>query len=342
MKITMLGTSGSGKTVYMSAMAELFLNSSVDGYTLENRGSDFRSSTFVAKTIAKTNTLYTNGSFPSGTATSVLMPLELRYRGNSIIDIDWIDYRGEALNELVTGVENEQTAEILATLLASDVILVFVDAAVLKECRNLSIARANVGANTISRLLNMVSKTKRLDIIFLLSKIDSSTIDIKKDFSALKTKIGQIYSHFFTDTNTDVSNYAVMAVGALGVGNVETTHKWISNSQGGQQLTSRHAIKNYQDLEPVGVAASFARALLKCLDSEINNLNTEASKLAKELNRLKSNFGPIKNLLDLLFNNSRKREIIFDLEQKILDSRRQILKLEPHKIRLEKIATGLK
>ena len=342
MKITMLGTSGSGKTVYMSAMAELFLNGSVDGYTLENRGDDFKSSTFVAKTIAKTNTLYTSGSFPLGTATSVLMPLELRYRGKRILDIDWIDYRGEALDELVMGVENEQTAEIKATLLASDVIMVFVDAAVLKACRNVSIARANVGANTISRLLNLVLKTKHLDIMFLLAKIDSSTIDIKRDFQMLKSKVEQIYSHFFTNTNTEIDDYCVLAVGALGVGNVETTHEWISKTQGGQQLVSRHTIKNYQDLEPIGVAASFAKALLKCLDSEINNLNTAASKLAKELNMLKNNFGPIKNLLDILFNNSKKRERIYDVEQKILESRNQVLNLKPHRTNLEKIAKALR
>ena len=313
-----------------------------ESYTLENRGDDFKSSTFVAKTIAKTNTLYTSGSFPLGTATSVLMPLELRYRGKSILDIDWIDYRGKALDELVMGVENEQTAEIKATLLASDVIMVFVDAAVLKACRNVSIARATVGANTISRLLNLVLKTKHLDIMFLLAKIDSSTIDIKRDFQMLKSKVEQIYSHFFTNTNTGIDDYCVLAVGALGVGNVETTHEWVPKAQGGQHLVSRHTIKNHQDLEPVGVAASFAKALLKCLDSEISNLNTAASKLAKELNILKNNFGPIKNLLDILFNNSKKREHIYDVEQKILESRNQVLNLKPHRTNLEKIAKGLR
>lgn len=197
MKITMLGTSGSGKTVYMSAMSELFFNGAVNGYTIANRGNNYDSSTFITKGFDDVNTLYQYGRFPSGTSSCIVMPLELRYKGHQVIDIDWIDYRGGAIKELANGVENPQNTEILATLIASDVVMIFVDAAVLKVCSNNIIARSRVGANEISQLLSLVARKKHIDVIFLLSKFDSSIIDASKDYEFFKTKVASIYSRFF-------------------------------------------------------------------------------------------------------------------------------------------------
>lgn len=340
MKITMLGTSGSGKTVYMSAMSEMFYNGDFDGYTIANRENNYASNAFVNKGFDNINTLYQNGRFPSGTSSSIVMPLELRYNGKRLIDIDWIDYRGGAIKELANGVENPQNAEILAALIASDVVLVFVDAAALKVCKNNITVRSRVGANEISQLLSIVTQRKHIDIIFLLSKADSSMIDIQRDFAEMKTKVGQIYSRFFSNTNTDISQYSVIPVGCLGHGNVETTYSWNSDGEGGQVLVFNNKITNFENLRTMNIASSFATALLKCLNSEKNNLNTQASQLAEELKELKENFGPVKNIIDILFNNSRKREHIFNIEQIILDSREELLRLSPHSDLLEKIASG--
>lgn len=340
MKITMLGTSGSGKTVYMSAMSELFFNGEFGGYRIANRDNNYESNTFVNKGFDKINTLYQYGRFPAGTSSSIVMPLELRYNGERLIDIDWIDYRGGAIKELANGIENSQNAEILAALIASDVVLVFVDAAVLKVCKNNITVRSRVGANEISQLLSMVNQIKHIDIIFLLSKSDSSIIDIRRDYAEMKTKVGQIYSRFFYDTNTNISQYPVIPVGSLGCGNVETTYSWKSDGEGGQVLVFNNKITNFENLRTMNIASSFATALLKCLNSEKNNLNTQAGQLAKELRKLKENFGPVKNLIDILFNNSRKREYIFNIEQIILDSREEVLKLSPHSDLLERISSS--
>jgi len=336
----MLGTSGSGKTVYMSAMSELFFNGIINGYSIANRGNSYDSSAFINKGFDDVNTLYQYGRFPDGTSSSVVMPLELRYNGHHVIDIDWIDYRGGAIKELANGVENSQNAEILTALIASDVVMIFVDAAVLKICNNNIIARSRVGANEISQLLSLVSKKKHIDIMFLLSKFDSSIIDENKDYRVLKTKVASIYSKLFSETNTSIDQCSVIPIGAVGAGNVKTTYEWKPDGLGGQTLVFKNSITNFENIKTLNIASSFASALLKCLNSETNKLNTDAYKIADELNRLKRDFGPIKNLLDILFNNSRKREHIFDLERIILESREEIIKLTPHKMQLEAIAQG--
>lgn len=340
MKITMLGTSGSGKTVYMSAMSELFFNGSVNGYTIANRIDNFDNNTFVYKSFKNINTLYQYGEFPSGTTSSVVMPLELRYRGKSIIEIDWIDYRGGAIKELALGYDNPLNAEVLATLIASDVVMVFIDSAVLKICKNTITARAIVGANEISQLLSMIKHKKHIDIIFILSKIDSSIINIKDDFNMLVSKVEQIYSKFFTETYTRISDYPVIPVGALGYGNCKTLYNWSSEKEG-RVLIIDQSIDNFENMNTINIASSFATALLKCFESEIKKLNTQASDLAIELNQLKEKFGPVKNLIDMLFHGSRTREHIYDLEHIILDSRSELMKLAPYKSQLEQIAAGV-
>lgn len=340
MKITMLGTSGSGKTVYMSAMSELFFNGVVSGYTIANRENSYDSSSFINRGFDDVNTLYQYGRFPSGTSSSIVMPLELRYRGYHVIDIDWIDYRGGAIKELANGVENSQNAEILAALIASDVVMIFVDAAVLKVCKNDMIARSRVGANEISQLLSLVARKKRIDVIFLLSKFDSSIIDANRDYDILKKRIASIYSRFFSEMNTSIDQCSVIPVGAVGVGNVKTTYEWKEDGSGGKILVFQNSVTDFENMKTLNIASSFATALLKCLISETNKLNTDASKIANELDRLKRNFGPVKNLLDILFNSSKKRERIFDLERIILESRSEVIKLSPHKAQLESIAQG--
>lgn len=342
MKITMLGASGSGKTVYMSAMSELFFNGQVNGYMLKNRGSNYESRAFIFKGFDDINTLYSNGRFPEGTTSAVLMPLALIYNNQKILDIDWIDYRGGALKELASGIANPENTELFATLICSDVVLVFVDATVLKVCDNNMTARSLVGANEISQILSLVSHKKHIDVIFLLSKSDSDIINIETDKVFLKEKINTIYSRFFAETNTSVENYRLIPIGAVGCGNIKTTYKWEWDDLGGRTLVFKHDIKNYAGMCPMHIASSFADALLKCLYSEDKNLNTRVSELEKEINLLRQNFGPVKNVIDILFFHSQKRGHIFNLKESIIESRRQIAGLDSHRLRLESIASSMR
>lgn len=336
MKITMLGTSGSGKTVYMSAMSELFFNSGVENFRIRNRDLSYKSAAFVNLNFERINTLYQFGEFPPGTSDSVVMPLELTYKNNKILEIDWIDYRGGAIKEIALGDETPKNSEVFAALIASDIVMVFVDAAKLKICRNDITARSLVGANEISQLLSLVIQSKHIDVIFLLTKIDSSIINLKRDYNMLKGRVAKIYSRFLIETNTNISSYTIMPIGAVGYGNVITSYNWTEND-GKKNLNINHKIVNFENMYTINIASSFAIALLRCLISETKRLNTKADKLAEELEYLRERFGPVRNLLDLLFNNSKTRRYKFELEDMILESRKEVRELYRYKDQLNKI-----
>ena len=338
MKITMLGTTGSGKTVYMSAMSELFFNSDFEGYKLTNRDSSIDSSAFVFSGFHEINSLYDDGTFPYGTTSSIIMPLEFKYGDDHVIDIDWIDYRGQAITELAKGADNPENAGVLATLLASDVVIVFVDAVILKATNSIITARKRVGANEISQILSRVHKEKHFDLMFLLTKTDSDTIALEDDLPYLTGRVGELYSSFLSETGTNIQQYFVIPVGALGKGNVKSTRTEISTDRGGKLIKYEHTVLVPADeLKPFNIASSFARALLLALESETKNKNTSVRIISEKLDTLRENFGPIRNLIDILFG-SKKRIEINELERKLRESQAEIRALKPHRAMLERIA----
>ncbi|MCL2398878.1 MAG: hypothetical protein FWC91_03920 [Defluviitaleaceae bacterium] len=332
MKITMLGTSGSGKTTFMGAMQNLFFKDNVNGYRLANRSSKYENGVFINKTFNATNDLYRRGKWPGGTGTSALMQLEFRHWDERLLDIDWIDYRGEAITELAEGIKKEGSSEILATLMFSDVILVFVDAAALNAIKNDFIARDYVGADAISELLSYIKAKRHIDVIFVLSKIDSSTIS-SKDLENLRMRVKKLYSNFMGSETSESYNSPIVEVGACNYGNVKTECEYIEELG---YWTFEHKILSHNDLQPINVASTFALALLKCLESEINNKNTSANKIEQEVKNLEENFNGLKNFIDILCG-SPKREYIFDMKKVILYSRDDIKKLEKHRPALEAI-----
>ncbi len=327
MIITMLGTSGSGKTVYMSAMSALFYNGgSIKRFSLSERiiesndpsnpfnqlDNSNNSRTFVFKNLSELNNLYEKGCFPDGTSQSVFLPLVLKYDNEVVIDIDWIDYRGGALSELAKGEDTNETAKILYTLLNSDVVLVFVDASAVKVYkRNIPGARKRVGADVISTLLCRVMEIKHIDIIFLLSKFDSSNIDKDNDLPELKKKVGELYSKFLSQTNKTIEDYPVIEIGAVGYGNVKTTYTWVADGSG-KILKFSNVLSNIENLYSFNIDYSFFSALLSCIKSEREGLNQRTKELEKEISELNKTLGPISNIFDILLGSNKRRQKYYD------------------------------
>lgn len=339
MKITMLGKSGSGKTVYMSAMSELFYNGTIHGYSIANRQLDVSYEAEIFKQFNKVNTLYQFGRFPAGTSETTVMPLELQKNGQRLIDIDWIDYRGDALLEMAKGENTQGNAEILAALYASDVILVFVDATVLKLCPQDITARALIGANEISNILSIAARKKKMNVVFILSKIDASTINIQGDLEIFRNRITSLYSRFFSCAGRNLNSYSIIEVGALGYGNVQTTSRWIDDGLGGVVPTFQNRVTNMAQLSTIHIASSFASALLMCIDSEINNQSTNVQQITLAIDGLKNELGTMwQNIIDILFCSSRKRTTLTALFQRMQASRNELNLLQNNRMDIEAIA----
>lgn len=117
MKIIMLGHSGVGKTTFMASMYAV-LQTPVEGFSVvaEKKRLHTRLMTMAAN-IA-------DGNYPSATTTLSSYPLTLLLEDEAVLDFEWIDYRGNALNESSSSREVE---ELQNEMDDADGIIVFFD-----------------------------------------------------------------------------------------------------------------------------------------------------------------------------------------------------------------------
>ncbi|GHV05304.1 hypothetical protein FACS1894217_01950 [Clostridia bacterium] len=328
MRVTMLGLSGSGKTTYMSAMSEAFYFARPKGFGLKEREGSLYS-IFQGK-----NSLYNSGEFPAGTNATTNMSLELLHEQTKLVDIDWIDYRGDAVVETARDGTDEDC--IKATLMVSDIILVFADAVLLNQFKsNIRDARTVIGANDIIRLLIDLKNggnSRNPRIIFLLTKVDSDTVK-RDEIASLTRFVYQIYEKFFIDTFTPISLCPVFPVGACGFGKVTTTPV---------AATDRNQIPRYDNqvpsrwgLSPINITSSFAAALLLCLEKEMVESIADSLTVESELEKLRKKNNVVRHFIDkLLFGLSFEHKIE-SIAEKLAMEREQIKNIASFKGKLE-------
>lgn len=301
MRITMLGVSGAGKTCYMSAMSQLFYHSVTNGFYLKDRGHK-SDGYFNHRTFEDINTIISDSSWPDGTATTTNMQLSLEHEGVHVMEIDWIDYKGGLVDEIDKGNFDEEAAILETILLASDVILVFIDAIVLKNENNIYKVKHLIGANAISRLLTSIVRTNNnCNIVFLLSKVGSDLIKMENDYSTLLQKSRNAYDVFFSQLGNANIKCPFIPIDCVGFNKVIT-----------RVIEDERRNKCYQadimaDIEPYNIDVSFAYALTQCLIKKRSYNEENFLRVRKRLSELESNFGSIKQIIDILFRRSKRR-----------------------------------
>jgi hypothetical protein len=337
MYITMLGTSGSGKTSYLSAISGLFCHGNYDNYTLQPKSKDLKAHTMLNSQLARIDTLYTKFQFPDGTASTTKLELLLYHRYNEVVDVNWIDYRGGDVDKLAKGEIEPEKSELYAAILHSDAVMVFVDASLIKAWGNgnLPALRYKIGANYIEPLLEHAVRRKTINIVFVLSKSDSANIDLSKDENMLKDKVRKIYSRFFDGIGGGFSKYDIIPIGVVGLNN--TTIEMVDTNG----FPIKHGIVDFRKMETYHVASSFAQTLLLCLKTAKRTTESEARSLASELKRLEQDLDTtFRHIIDLLFYNGKKRNEIFEIKQKIMENKYEILRLSGHEEGLRNMANS--
>jgi hypothetical protein len=117
-RITMLGTQGSGKTMYLLGLYAV-MSAGLDGYSLHARNLDLD-----IEMTESWDALVDDGLLPE--ATTGTKPYELSFRQGftKLIDIDWLDYRGGAMSEKGGHADTER---LVAQLVASDSVYLTLD-----------------------------------------------------------------------------------------------------------------------------------------------------------------------------------------------------------------------
>lgn len=338
MKITMLGTSRSGKTTYLAAMLGLLYDAAVERFNLR----PFESTDVdLCNEIDRINSLYTRGEFPISTEDDIRkLSLSLYKENEKLVDFDFVDYRGGALMEIAKNENSEHTEALSTAIMVSDVVLVFVDAILLKASKFDPVARERLGVRPITTVLMRARQSlqgcgKKLNIMFVLTKTDASTIS-QVDIPELKNRIPSIYSTIYSQFGDDSANFFIIDTAAVGRGKVRTklqkiqaTEEEAARIEGINIITARDL-----DYEPINIVSVLAQAFLMGIDTMSYNVEKLSELL--EQKRVK---GFLNNLLDILIG-SPKRKTAKRIEYELQESREQLLTLSKHKSALSSIVSS--
>ena len=214
LNISMIGVSGSGKTMLLSGLYKAFIESCIEGNNgavISVTGSEddpfFREEgTYNELTFAqqlerlKTTKLMAvqgkDGKLGRASAGTVEMShLHLNWDVASAVEglrsltIKFTDYRGGILSlssDNITNVDTEECKAFMDNLYESEIILILVDGIKLAQYRdNASLRKEKTGADRINVLMNSVMRCPRKGVTLMLvvTKVDSDKIpdDLKAD-----------------------------------------------------------------------------------------------------------------------------------------------------------------
>lgn len=336
MKITMLGTSGSGKTTYLSALLGILYDGAVDGFNITP--CDITDAE-INRQIEEINTLYSYGKFPDGTESDIRnLSLSLCKNQLKLVDFDFIDYRGGALEEIAKDENSSRTQELTTALLASDVALVFIDAIKFDKCKNIVVARNQLGVNAITTVLlrakNLISNTgKKIKVVFVLTKTDASTID-PNNIESLKNRVKELYSNLYAQFGTESEKFTIYEISTVGRKAIQTNADWTTTPDGNRYIKVTNDITSPDlDFNSVNIISVLAQAFLDGLA----NIYYDVSKLKELLENKRSDFGVMKQIIDIVFHKSNKRREIFDLTQELKKNQEQLSQLKQYKGDLQRI-----
>jgi GTPase SAR1 family protein len=190
-KITMLGNSRAGKTAYLAGMfgymsASIAIEDTNDFFSI-TYGEKFKDK--YSELMQMWEMLINNGLVPAptGSEETFIIPYSFTFNYNSepLVNFDWIDYRGGALNQLGTSDDEE----LLETVVESDCIILCVSAEnltkpIVKEDGKVnmnSLLKLNTASGIplerINTFLNKVEQNNRnsksnIPIVIMITKYD--------------------------------------------------------------------------------------------------------------------------------------------------------------------------
>ena len=117
MNVMMIGFSGTGKTSYMGAMYGQWNNESSDSFSVRAKSDSQH-----LNLLSLSNKLK-RGRYPTGTDMLDRYDFTLAYKGCSILDFSWIDYRGGVLSER----GSSEMQSVISAINGAHALIVFLD-----------------------------------------------------------------------------------------------------------------------------------------------------------------------------------------------------------------------
>jgi len=262
--VTMLGGSGSGKTVYMHALFQFLKHGNVAGHNIMAHAQNVQEQLARDAEIEKftwTHIMRQNQGkliLPEGTSETQEWSFSLTHREKRICNFNWIDYRG-GLSEIESLQSEDQEAVFLRELIArSDGLILFINSTSLFYFEDDEDKKHWSGINALNQILRSFAvqmknapystfseeKPNKKGVSVVLAKSDSDLLDtslakpalLNENRNVSKPYAGLIKAYMqhatslnevLVDSSSGATSWqaAITPVGAFGHGRTETTLK---------------------------------------------------------------------------------------------------------------------
>jgi len=227
MKITMVGTSGSGKTVFSAGVYGKMMRRSFEKFAIIPRAANFSEEILEAHKFATDYKMLTAKRWPPGSTETKYYQLNLIYDGRHVTYFDWIDYRGGFLDD--PELDPVKAAEVHANIAASNAVILFADAQKLVTTDDPDEASYISGADAVMQILQGYSRNypnNSLTFIIALTKADgigAEWVGSSSDFAPLTEFALRVFEPVQEVIQREKSwRGGIIPVSTMGFGNVNS------------------------------------------------------------------------------------------------------------------------
>ena len=326
--ISLLGTTGTGKTMFLGSLYQTLIADSFDMYSLTGDRN-------VLEKLHELSLIGRGLEFPLGTDNMNNYNLQLSKGIEDIVDIDLIDYKGGYIEELFSDGNEDNNRDIFFNKLKiSDILIVLIDAIDLYEYRNdIDKCREVTKATYINMLFKDLIKNyidKPLTVLFVLTKTDSSTIDINdknnKYINLINTAL-QVYKPTYEIIREKCLNanynFSIIPVSSIGNDSATYSEKKIDNG-----YRKKVVITDVKDTpKPFNIDLCILYGIANVLVLENGKIDSIIIKIDKEFKNIEDNIDKINKEIEEL---SKINNNIFN-KNKYNEARLKIDKLNEDK-----------
>lgn len=277
MKISLLGLTGSGKTCYLYAAAQVLARGvSVNGHKISVTPSNRQQAVRLHRGIEQ----MARGKWPDGSMNTLTYPFELKIDGKSVFPFTIYDYRGSMLDGLSDD-DQDDTEEIFETFRESSCIVILVDGDTIMDAldtdcialehnRRTSFANQLFARNKLNYIELLVRECNmrmgnNVPVLLAITKRD---IFFDDELDAGKELLKEFLPSLFSRRNDMIVGITAVSLGEdLHNENGVLTGTLCLNTDGNVHLPLLFAL--FQDIESIGDDVDEAkRLILKLFSSD--------------------------------------------------------------------------
>ena len=297
-KITMLGASGSGKTVFLSGLHQTLIAAPENGFFLsidEDADNKFHSLEEISLIQEDDDEGFKVIGFPNGTTATKTYDFTLKSSGRSFFTFEFWDYRGKLVSEVRPGhgmeIDRLELEGFKEHLKQSDVLLIFADATKISLYESVALRKVKSHASLMDTVFTTVLDMVERDyhVILVLTKIDDEDVkpeDKKENYQALCRKAMEVFESIREGSKT----FAMIPVSAVGE---NKTIKVTEVDKNGKQIRKTRLREDVIP-EPININTVIMHACIRVLKNRVEAIQREIKFLWQDAEEVEESFARLR------------------------------------------------